>query len=72
MEDDRQADSRPAHQPGTRQGSEMAPDEGKEPGREDMDSSGAGRPAGTRTARDATGINPQDPVDPASPKIPPA
>jgi hypothetical protein len=34
----------------------------------------AGRETGTRTARDATGINPKDrdPIDPAMPHMPPA
>jgi hypothetical protein len=34
----------------------------------------AGRETGTRTARDATGINPrdEDPIDPAMPYLPPA
>jgi hypothetical protein len=62
----------PSHTPGTSRGEEMKKKQGKEPGRHDEEETGAGRPAGGRTARDSTGINPQDPVDPKSPKMPPA
>jgi hypothetical protein len=50
----------PSHTPFTKRGEEQ----GSEPGREN----------GTRTARDATGINPKDrdPIDPAMPYLPPA
>lgn len=50
-----------SHVPFTKRGEEQGPEE---PGRE----------TGTRTARDATGINPQDeePIDPAMPHLPPA
>ena len=35
----------------------------QEPGRQDTGpSGGAGRPSGTSTARDVTGISPQDPI----------
>ena len=50
----------PAHTPGTRKGEEITEHEGKEPGREEKGTSHAGRPAGERTARDSTGINPDD------------
>lgn len=56
---------------GARKGEEMVDSEGKESGREDSESTGAGRPTGTRTARDSTSINPKDPIDPKSPKMPP-
>ncbi len=64
----------PAHQPGTRKGEEMTQNEGKEPGRHDSGQSGAGRPVGRSTARDSTSINPdkENPIDPRSPKMPPA
>ena len=50
----------PSHTPFTKRGEAQ----GKEPGRETE----------TRTARDATGINPKDrePIDPAMPHLPPA
>jgi hypothetical protein len=53
-----------AHIPGTKRGEEWAYNGGKEPGRE-----GQGR-----TARDATGINPdrRRPIDPRMPNLPPA
>ena len=51
----------PSHTPFVRRGEGHS---GKEEGRE----------TGTRTARDATGINPKDagPIDPAMPHLPPA
>ena len=53
-----------AHTPGTKRGEEWAYKGEKEPGRE-----GQGR-----TARDATGINPdaRNPIDPRMPNLPPA
>ena len=65
-------DERPSHTPGTRKGEEIGRDEGKEPGREDTGTSGADRPAGTRTGRDSSTVAPTDPIDPKSPKMPPA
>jgi hypothetical protein len=64
----------PAHMPGTSKGEEIKKRDGEEAGRTDTGSSGADRPAGTRTARDSTSINPDDeePIDPAMPKMPPA
>ena len=44
----------------TRHGEDIVKDEGKEPGRKDTGTSGAGRPTGTSTPRDQTGVNPQD------------
>jgi hypothetical protein len=62
----------PDHIPGTGKGEETALKDGKEPGREDLGTSHADRPAGTRTARDATSAaKGTDPIDPESPQIPP-
>ena len=44
----------------TRRGEDIVKDEGKEPGRKDTGTSGSGRPTGTSTPRDLTGVNPQD------------
>jgi hypothetical protein len=54
----------PSHTPGTTRGEETVLKHGPEPGRE----------TGTRTARDATAINPKshDPIDPRMPYLPPA
>jgi hypothetical protein len=62
----------PVHEPGTRKGEEIREKEGKEPGRHESGQTGNKRPAGTSTARDSTSINPQDPIDPDSPNMPPA
>ena len=53
-----------AHIPGTMRGEEWAYEGRKE----------AGREGNTRTARDATGINPDQckPIDPRMPHLPPA
>ena len=63
----------PAHTPGTRKGEDITAHDGKEAGRESKGSSHADRPAGGRTARDSTGINPDD-VESVTggPKMPPA
>jgi hypothetical protein len=52
-----------SHTEGTNRGEEVLMDKGPEPGRE----------TGTRTARDATSINPKarDPIDPRMPHMPP-
>jgi len=63
MSDRDKGTSTPAHTPGTRKGEELVGDEGQESGRQEKGASGADRPAGTRTARDSTSINPED-VDP--------
>ncbi len=48
----------------TRSGEDVVKHEGKEPGRKDAGTQGkTERPVGTSTARDATGIDPQDPDD---------
>ncbi len=64
----------PSHDIGTGKGEEKSQNEGKEAGREDTGTSGAGRPQGKSTARDSTGINPEseNPIDPASPRLPPS
>jgi hypothetical protein len=64
----------PSHDTGTRKGEEIIQEEGKEPGRHDKGETGAGRPAGGSTARDSTRINAdnENPIDPESPKMPPA
>ena len=69
---DKGADS-PAHSPGTGKGEEITKNEGKESGREEAGSSHANRPAGKRTARDSTGINPEDMgTTTGGPEMPPA
>lgn len=61
MDDDDKIEA-PSHTPGTRKGEELAADD--EPGREETGKSSTGRPSGTSSARDFTGVNPQDPIDP--------
>ncbi len=52
----------------TDRGEDMTDRDGKEAGRQDTGTQGATqRPTGTSTARDVTGVNPQDPIDPNSP-----
>jgi hypothetical protein len=72
MANDEKTSPAPVHQPGVRRGEEMVKEEGKEPGRHETGTTGAGRPAGESTARDSTRVDPQDPIDPESPKLPPA
>ena len=64
----------PAHDWGTGKGEGKSSMEGKESGRHDHDDTHADRPAGGSTARSSTSINPddKDPIDPNSPKMPPA
>jgi hypothetical protein len=64
----------PSHDTGTGKGEQKSSTEGKEAGRHDLGDTHADRPAGGSTARDATSINPDeaDPIDPNSPKMPPA
>jgi hypothetical protein len=53
----------------TRRG-EDAIAEGKEPGRHDGSAQGESqRPTGTSTARDSTGVDPQEPIDGDSPSL---
>src|ERR1700704_1096816 len=68
MEDD-QSQPEPDHVTGTGKGEEVALTEGREPGREEAGTTGADRPAGTRTARDATGVAKD--TDPIAPPRPP-
>jgi len=72
MPDHPDDDAAPRHHPGARKGEEIKRDEGKEEGRHDTGKTGADRPSGGSTGRDSTRVNPQDPIDPKSPKMPPA
>jgi hypothetical protein len=74
MADQHKGDDRPAHDPGVRRGEELIEDEGKEAGRHDAGHNKAGRPKGKSSSRNSTSINPdkEDPIDPKSPKLPPA
>jgi hypothetical protein len=75
MDKEHDAESKsPAHDWGTGKGEEKSSMEGKESGRHDHENTHADRPAGGSTARDATTINPdsENPIDPDSPKMPPA
>ncbi|MEP6635106.1 MAG: hypothetical protein ABJB97_00170 [Acidobacteriota bacterium] len=69
-----QGTSGPTHSTGVGKGEDIKDRDGQEPGREDAGNTGSGRPSGTKTARDSTGINPDDAEakDPESPKMPPA
>ncbi len=54
----------------TRRGEDVADEEGKEPGRYDGAPQGESqRPTGSSTARDSTGVDPQEPVDDSSPHL---
>ncbi|HLI90783.1 MAG TPA: hypothetical protein VKV37_18980 [Ktedonobacteraceae bacterium] len=64
--------SSPVHQPGARKGEEMPRASGKEAGRRQTETTGAGRPAGKATPRFASGIVTSGPIDPRSPYLPPA
>jgi hypothetical protein len=73
MEDHDSTATAPTHTTGTRQGEEIKGADGKEPGRHNDGTTHADRPAGTSTARDSTGINPDDVESgPDSPNMPPA
>jgi hypothetical protein len=51
-------------------GENMIEEEGKEPGRYDTGvDEKTGRPYGKSTARDATGVDPQEPIDEDSPTL---
>ncbi len=57
-------------QSSTRRAEDIADEEGKEPGRSDGPPQGESqRPTGTSTARDSTGVDPQEPADDASPNL---
>jgi hypothetical protein len=48
-----------------RRGEDMVEEDGKEPGRYDSGTQGKSeRPVGGSTARDSTGVNPQEPIEP--------
>lgn len=54
----------------TRRGEDVAAQDGKDAGRMDGPAQGQSqRPTGTSTARDSTGVDPQEPVDPDSPDL---
>lgn len=74
MAEDPKAFNKPVHASTVRKGEDIRKDEGKDPGRDDSGKMGADRPAGTSDARDSTAINPEaeNPIDPQSPKLPPA
>ncbi len=61
----------PTHEPGTTKGEELAQQGGSEAGREEGDSTDAGRATGTSTPRFYTGVHPDDkgPIDPDSPTL---
>jgi hypothetical protein len=63
----------PAHTPGTGKGEEKAVSS-REQGRHDIGTTHRDRPASGSTARDATGINPEneEPIDPRMPHFIPA
>lgn len=73
MEDQDSKETLPTHTTGTRKGEGIKDEEGKEPGREDGETTHADRPSGSSTARDSTAINP-DSVESDSdmPNMPPA
>lgn len=55
-----------------RRGEDVVKEEGKEPGRIDGPAQGESqRPTGGSTARNATGVDPQDPIDDDSPYLQP-
>ena len=68
----RQTTARADMTPGTRKGEEIVKDEGKEPGRKDTGTTGAGRPPGNRPGATRAPSTPTDPIDPKSPDMPPA
>jgi hypothetical protein len=61
----------PAHSSGISRGEEKIKEEGKEPGRYDAGTKGIAteRPVGKSTMRDATALDPQEPIDEESPTI---
>ncbi|MGI8918508.1 MAG: hypothetical protein ACR2H6_07885 [Pyrinomonadaceae bacterium] len=65
--------SGPTHTTGTAKGEDVKDRDGKEAGRDDAGTTGAGRPTGTSTARDSTSINPEQVESTTeTPEIPPA
>jgi hypothetical protein len=56
----------------TRRGEDLAKshmESGRTDARARRETTGAGRPAHTSSARDITSVNPQDPIDPAMPNL---
>jgi hypothetical protein len=73
MEDQDDKAELPTHTPGTRQGENIAGQDGKESGRHDTGTTHANRPSGGSTARDSTAINPDNvESDSDMPNMPPA
>ncbi len=66
MNDEKENDI-PGQDPGSGSGGNGDDENGNEGG-------GGNRPRGTRTSEETTGVNPEDeePIDPASPPMPPA
>ena len=64
--------SGPTHTPGTRQGEDIKQRDGQEAGRDEGSKTHANRPSGSSTARDSTGINPDDAESTTGPSKPPA
>jgi hypothetical protein len=63
--DDARLPSENVGQSTSRRGEDVAEQDGKEAGRQDTGPKGASqRPTGTSTARDMTGIDPQEPIEP--------
>lgn len=73
MQEDKGSDT-PAHDTGTGKGEKKTSTEGTEAGRSETGETGADRSTGTLTARDSTGINPEDrePISEDMPNMPPA
>jgi hypothetical protein len=68
--DDSRLPSETAGESTTSRGEDITERDGKEAGRQDTGVQGeTERPTGTSTARDVTGVDPQDPIDPASPNL---
>ena len=74
IQDDNKGTDTMAHEPGANKGEEAVSDQGKESGRHETGTDASGRPTGTRTARDSTGINAdaEEPIDEKMPHMPPA
>jgi hypothetical protein len=71
MGNDDTSPSAPAHAPGTGKGEEIKERDGGETGRHDKSASHANRPAGGRTSRDSTAINPDDVNSETGQEMPP-
>ena len=72
MTDERDATSDDVSGESENRGAEEVAHEDDDPGRETLGTKGASdRPYGESTPRDATGVDPQGPIDPESPYLPP-